>query len=147
MKAAFLLGRLIYGGFFVYSGIHHFQERKSIAHYASAKNVPLPELAVPATGALLIAGGTSIVLGIKPKWGTLAVMTFLAGVSPNMHDFWNAHDPNQRQNDMYHFLKNVALLGGALALMGVEEPWPASIPVGQATTMDRVRRFAREIAA
>lgn len=147
MKAAFLVGRLIYGGFFVYSGIHHFQERKSIAQYASAKNVPLPEVAVTATGALLVAGGTSILLGVKPKLGTMAVMTFLAGVSPFMHDFWNADDPNQKQNEGVNFMKNMALLGGALALMGVEEPWPVSIPTGQPTTMDRMRRFAGEIAA
>ena len=147
MKAAFFLGRLIYGGFFVYSGIHHLQERKSLAQYASAKNVPLPEIAVSATGALLIAGGTSILLGVKPKWGALAVMTFLAGATPVMHDFWRANDPNQKQNDAINFMKNAALLGGALALMGVEEPWPASIPVGQPSKMGRVRRFAREIAA
>jgi hypothetical protein len=48
-----------------------------------------------------------------------------------MHDFWKHEDPQQRQNEMIHFMKNVAMLGGALALMGVEEPWPASVPVGQ----------------
>ena len=147
MKAAFLLGRMIFGGFFVYSGIHHFQERKSLAQYAGAKNVPLPEVAVAATGAMLIAGGTSILLGVKPKWGTLAAMTFLGGVSPMMHDFWKAEDPQQRQNDMVNFIKNMAMLGAALALMGVEEPWPASVPIGQLKGMERVKHFARKVAA
>jgi uncharacterized membrane protein YphA (DoxX/SURF4 family) len=147
MKAAFLLGRMIFGGFFLYSGIHHFQERKSMAQYSSAKNVPLPEIAVAATGALLIAGGASILLGIKPKWGTLAVMTFLSGVSPMMHDFWNLDDPNQRQNEQINFMKNMAMLGAAVALMGVEEPWPASVPVAQPKPMDRLKRFTRDIAA
>jgi hypothetical protein len=48
-----------------------------------------------------------------------------------MHDFWKAEDPAQRMNDMINFSKNLALLGGALALMGVEEPWPASVPIAQ----------------
>ncbi len=147
MKAAFLLGRLIYGGFFVYSGIHHFQERKSIAQYAGAKGVPMPELAVDATGAMLIAGGASVALGVKPKLGTLALMTFLAGVSPVMHDFWSADEPSQKQEQMIHFMKNMAMLGGALALMGVEEPWPASVPLGQPSRLERVKRFARQVAA
>jgi putative oxidoreductase len=147
MKTAFLLGRMIFGGFFVYSGIHHFQERKSMAQYAAAKKVPFSDIAVPATGAMLIAGGASIVLGVKPKWGTLAVMTFLGGVSPFVHDFWNSDDPNQRQEQMIQFMKNVAMLGGALALMGVEEPWPASVPLGQPKPMERVRRFAKNVAA
>lgn len=48
---------------------------------------------------------------------------------------------------MIHFMKNVAMLGGALALMGVEEPWPASLPVGQPSRLQRVKRFARQVAA
>jgi len=147
MKAAFLLGRMIFGGFFLYSGIHHFQERKSLAQYSSAKNVPKPDVAVVATGTLLLLGGASIVLGIKPKWGTLAVMGFLAGVSPVMHNFWQMQDPNQRQNEQINFMKNLAMLGGALALMGVEEPWPVSVPVGQPTPMERVWRYTRDVAA
>lgn len=147
MKAAFLLGRLVFGGFFVYSGIHHFQERKSISQYAAAKNVPLPDIAVPSTGALMVAGGVSVLLGVKPKWGTLAIMAFLAGVSPFMHDFWNVEDPNQRQNEAIHFMKNIAMLGAALALMGVEEPWPVSVPIAQPNATHRVAEFARKWAA
>jgi hypothetical protein len=30
---------------------------------------------------------------------------------------------------MVHFTKNVALPGGALALMAVQEPWPESVPL------------------
>jgi len=147
MKAAFLLGRLIFGGFFLYNGINHLKHRKTMAEYASSKNVPLPEAAVAGTGAVLIAGGTSVLLGIRPKVGTLAIMAFLAGVSPMIHDFWKAEDPNQRQNDMINFMKNVALLGAALALMGVEEPWPVSVPVGQPEPAERIRRFGRKSVA
>jgi putative oxidoreductase len=147
MKAAFLLGRMIFGGFFLYNGIHHFQERKALAQYSSGKGVPLPEVAVTASGALLLAGGVSLLLGVKPKWGTLAIMTFLAGVSPVMHDFWTVDDPNEKQNQMINFMKNLAMLGGALALMGVEEPWPLSLPIAQPTPTQRVQRFAREMVA
>jgi uncharacterized membrane protein YphA (DoxX/SURF4 family) len=80
---------------------------------------------------VLIAGGTSILLGVKPKLGTAAIAGFLAGVSPVMHNFWNMEDPQQRMNEMIHFSKNMALLGSALALMGVDEPWPASVPISQ----------------
>jgi uncharacterized membrane protein YphA (DoxX/SURF4 family) len=131
MKVPFLIGRLIFGGFFIYNGINHFKERKNLAQYAQAKNVPMPDIAVPATGAAMIVGGTSILLGIKPKLGAAAIIGFLAGVSPMMHNFWKAEDPNQRMNDMINFGKNIALLGAALALMSVEEPWPASVPIAQ----------------
>lgn len=144
MKATFLLGRLVFGGFFLYNGIHHLQERKSMGQYAQSKNVPLAEAAVTASGVALIAGGASILLGIKPKLGAAAIAGFLAGVSPVMHDFWRVEEPNQRMNEMINFSKNMALIGGALALMGVDEPWPASVPIGQS---DSTRGFEDLVAA
>lgn len=131
MKAAFLIGRLVFGGFFLYNGIHHLKQRKQMAQHAESKNVPMAEAVVVGTGVVLIAGGTSILLGIKPKLGTAAIAGFLAGVSPVMHNFWNMQDPQQRMNEMINFSKNMALLGSALALMGVDEPWPASVPISQ----------------
>jgi putative oxidoreductase len=136
MKTPFLLGRLAFGGFFLYNGINHFRNYKQMAGYAGSKGVPKPEAAVLGSGALLTIGGASILLGAKPKIGSLAILAFLAGVSPKMHDFWNEQDPMQKQNSMIHFMKNMALLGGALALMGVEEPWPASIQRGEAARAD-----------
>jgi len=131
MKAAFLIGRLVFGGFFVYNGINHLKQRKQLAQYAETKNVPMAEAVVAATGVALIAGGTSILLGVKPKLGTAAIAGFLAVVSPVMHNFWSVEEPGQRLNEMTNFSKNMALLGSALALMGIDEPWPVSVPISQ----------------
>ena len=145
MRGPFLLGRMLFGGYFIMSGMNHFKQTKQLAQYAGAKGVPKPDAAVRATGAVLIAGGTSILLGLKPKLGTAAIVGFLAGVSPIMHDFWN-EDAEQRMNDMINFTKNLALVGGATALMAVEEPWPASI-APQPTVRQRARRMLRESIA
>ena len=131
MKAPFLIGRLLFGGFFLYNGINHFKQRKAMTQYAQSKNVPAPDVGVVATGAALVFGGVSVLLGIKPKLGATAIAGFLAGVSPLMHDFWKQQDPQQRPMEMIQFAKNMALLGGALALIGVEESWPVSVPVAQ----------------
>lgn len=140
MKLPFLLGRIAFGGFFVYNGINHFRQTKGMAQYAGAKNVPQPEMAVRATGAMMALGGASIILGIKPQYGALAIAGFLAGVSPVMHDFWSQEEPGRRTNEMVHFTKNLALLGAAVALAGVEEPWPVSVPLEQGRRM--IRRLA-----
>jgi putative oxidoreductase len=147
MKAPFLIGRLLFGGYFLYNGINHFRQRKMIAQYAGAKKVPKPDAAVIATGVALTIGGASILLGIKPKIGTLAIIGFLGGVSPFMHAFWKDEDPGERMHDVADFTKNMALLGSALALMGVEEPWPASVPVAQPGRLHRLRRAVRREAA
>jgi putative oxidoreductase len=143
MRVPHLLGRMLFGGYFIVSGINHFKHMRDLAQYAAAKNVPKPDLAVELTGATLIAGGASILLGVKPKLGTAAIVGFLAGVTPIMHDFWRQADPEQRTNDTVNFTKNVALMGAAMLLMGVDEPWPASV-MSQPTARQRAKRILRE---
>jgi putative oxidoreductase len=126
MKAVFLLGRLAFGGFFLYNGINHFKQRQAMAQYTQAKGVPSPDLAVVASGAAMAFGGASIILGVQPKLGAAAIAAFLASASPVMHDFWNA-DEAGKQGELINFSKNMALLGAVLVLMAVEEPWPASV--------------------
>ncbi|HEY1658177.1 MAG TPA: DoxX family protein [Candidatus Sulfotelmatobacter sp.] len=147
MKAPFLIGRMIFGGYFLYNGINHLLQSKAMAPYVESKGVPLPELAVKLSGVPLIIGGASLLLGVKPKLGTMAILGFLAGVSPIMHDFWSKEDAGERQTEMINFAKNIALAGGALALMGVDEPWEASVPAGQKTLGRKLRKIGRTIAA
>ena len=147
MKAPFLIGRILFGGYFLYSGINHLRQRKDMANYTASKGVPAPEVAVTASAVPLIIGGTSMLLGVKPKWGAMAILGFLAGVSPIMHDFWRNEDPNERMNNMVNFMKNLALAGGALALMGVDEPWEGSVPVARPSIAQRVKTIGRRLAA
>ena len=53
----------------------------------------------------------------------------------------------QRMHEMVNFTKNMALVGGAMALMGVEEPWPASVPVLQPSRRSRLKHLLHEVAA
>jgi putative oxidoreductase len=145
MKTPFLIGRILFGGFFLYNGINHMRNRKEMAPYTASKGVPKPEAAVTVSAIPLIIGGTSMLLGLKPKLGAIAILGFLAGVSPIMHDFWNNSDQNERMNNMTAFMKNLALAGGALALMGVEEPWEASVT--KPTLRDKARKIGRQLAA
>jgi hypothetical protein len=50
-------------------------------------------------------------------------------------------------NDMINFSKNLALAGGALALLGVDEPWEASLTNHQSELIKKVRKIGRESAA
>ena len=77
MRALFILGRAIFGGFFLYNGINHFQHLDQMAPYAAAKGVRSPEQAVQASGALLLAGGLGVLTGLKPKLGLAAIISFL----------------------------------------------------------------------
>ena len=83
-----LLGRAVFGGYFLYNGINHFVQRRNLAGYAEMKGVPKPDLAVELSGAMMIAGGLSLLTGYRPKIGSALITAFLAGVSPQMHAFW-----------------------------------------------------------
>src|SRR5690242_3199995 len=114
MRALFVIGRALFGGFFAYNGINHFLNLQSMSQYASAKGVPQPDAAVRATGAMLVAGGASILAGLKPRQGLAAIVGFLIPTTLQMHRFWEVDDPNQRLIEMTQFGKNVALIGAAL---------------------------------
>jgi putative oxidoreductase len=127
MTELFLLGRIVFGGFFIYNGIHHFTDVSMMAPFVASKGVPMAETAVIGSGLLLIVGGAAVLLGIWTRIGIACLAIFLIGVTPVMHNFWTIADPMQRMGEMGNFMKNVALLGGALALAGVPEPWPYSV--------------------
>jgi putative oxidoreductase len=133
MADLFLMGRLIFGGFFLYSGVHHFLDTATLAQYAGAKGVPMPEAAVLLTGALLIVGALSILLGILPRLGLACIILFLVGVTPIMHAFWSVPDPQIRQMDMGNFMKNLALMGGALMMLMIPTPWAYSVEARRRT--------------
>src|SRR5262249_60753578 len=85
MRALHVLGRAIFGGFFVYNGINHLQNYKAMAPYAASKGVRAPERAVQATGIMMLAGGLSIMAGLKPRNGLVTLIAFLVPGSPQMH--------------------------------------------------------------
>jgi putative oxidoreductase len=127
MRALFLLGRAMFGGYFAWNGLNHFLNRRMLSQYAAGKSVAAPETAVQASGAMILAGGVSVAAGIKPRQGLALIVGFLVPVSLQMHRFWEIEDPSQRMSEMVNFTKNMALVGAALALMQVDEPWPLSV--------------------
>jgi putative oxidoreductase len=122
-----LIGRIVFGGFFIINGIFHFANLGMYTGYAGSKNVPAPGLAVAGTGVMLLAGGLSVVLGFLPVLGLLLLILFLIPVAVMMHNFWTIQDPQQRAAEQVNFTKNIALAGAALALMYGAPDWPLSI--------------------
>jgi putative oxidoreductase len=147
MKAPFVIGRMIFGGLFLTAGINHLRHRKEMKPYVESKGLPAPQLMVTLSAVPLLVGGTSLILGIKPKLGALAVLGFLAGVSPLMHDFWSSKNPQERQQSMADFMKNIGLAGAALALMSTEQPKIKIHRLSQPSLAEAFRDITNEIAA
>jgi uncharacterized membrane protein YphA (DoxX/SURF4 family) len=123
----FIIGRTLLGGYFVYSGFNHFRMITMMSGYAQMKGVPVPKASVAFSGALLLIGGISVLLGVYPTIGVFALALFLIPVTYLMHAFWKIHDPMARMGEMVNFTKNVALLGAALTLLAIPQPWTVSL--------------------
>jgi putative oxidoreductase len=123
MDIVVLTGRILFGAFFIVSGINHFQNLVIMSGYAQSKNVPFARLAVIVTGVMLVVGGASVLLGIVPIVGLTVLILFLLSTLITVHDFWNMKDPQQRAAEQVNLLKNVALIGASLALMYGASDW------------------------
>jgi putative oxidoreductase len=110
--AVVVLGRFFFALIFLMAGANHFS-RQTIA-FSASQGVPLASIAVPLSGVLSIAGGLSILLGYRAKLGAWLIALFLVPVTLMMHKFWTVQDPMMAQIQMILFMKNVAMLGGAL---------------------------------
>ena len=108
-----LLGRLFFALIFLAAGANHFASR-TIA-FAASQGVPLASITVPLSGALAVIGGLSILLGYRAKIGAWLIVLFLIGVTP-LHKFWGITDPMMFQMQFAMFMKNIAMLGGALLI-------------------------------
>lgn len=116
MDVLVLIGRILFALLFLGSGFGHLAQRESMAQYAQFKGIPMPMLAVPASGVLLLAGGLSVLLGVWADLGALLLILFLVPSAFLMHAFWKETDPEAKQGEMVHFNKDIALAGAALML-------------------------------
>jgi putative oxidoreductase len=107
-----LLGRILYSVIFVLSSLGQFSSQAIAA--AGNHGVPMPEIFVPASGVIALAGGLSLVAGYHAKIGGWLLVLFLVPVTLTMHNFWAISDPTMAQMQQIMFLKNVSMLGAAL---------------------------------
>lgn len=75
----------------------------------------MASVVVPASGLLALFGALSILVGYRARLGAWLIVIFLVGVTP-MHKFWGVTDPMMQQMQMVMFMKNIAMLGGAVLI-------------------------------
>ena len=127
MDVLFIIGRIIYGGYFIHSGINHFTKRSLFSESAGKKGVPMPSVAVPFAGLMLISGGLSLSLGAFPVVGVSLLIGFLVPVAFIMHSFWKIQDPQIRGVERRNFLRNCAFSGALSMILSIPRPWPISL--------------------
>jgi len=92
----------------------HFTQRA--IRYAASVGLPLADVLVPLSGIIATVGGVGILIGYRAKVGAWLVVLFLVPVTLIMHRFWGLSDPLLAEMQQINFMKNLALLGGALLI-------------------------------
>jgi uncharacterized membrane protein YphA (DoxX/SURF4 family) len=119
MDVVILIGRILFVLLFLGSAYGHFAQGKAMTGYAQSKGVPMPSLGVYLGGVLLAVGGLSVLLGIWPDLGALALVVFLVPTAVLMHAFWKETDAQAKQMEQIQFMKDISLAGAALAMFGL----------------------------
>lgn len=114
MEIALITGRILFSIIFIVSAFGHF--KAGTIAFAASKGVPFANLTVPFSGVLELLGGLSILIGFETRIGALLIILFLVPVTFTLHQFWKEKDPMMKQMEMVMFLKNIAMIGGALIL-------------------------------
>ena len=110
------LGRVLFGCGVALQASEDFREMEDTIEYAESAGVPVPEVLAPFASGMMLVGGIGTALWRFPRLATGAVATFLAVVTPTMHDFWNA-DPDDRSGERLAFFGNLAMFGAAVAFL------------------------------
>jgi putative oxidoreductase len=116
MDVVFLIGRILFGVLFVYSGFGHFAAAEAMQGYARQQGSPAPQLTVPLTGAVIIVSGLAVILGVLADLAALLIAGFLFLTAFIIHRFWKVQDPQTRQMEQVHFSKDLGLAGAALII-------------------------------
>jgi len=109
-----LFGRQLFSIIFILSSASHF--KPPTVEYAAHHGVPLADVLVPLSGIIALIGGLSVLVGYRTRLGAWLLTLFLIPVTLVMHNFWAAPDAGAFQAERALFLRNVALLGGALLI-------------------------------
>lgn len=112
-----LVGRLLLSAIFILSGVMKFLSWEETAGYMASQDIPNVNVLLPIAGAAEIIGGLSLALGWWARLGALGLFLFLIPTTFIFHDFWT-FPPAEHQNQMHHFLKNLAVMGGLAMVFG-----------------------------
>jgi uncharacterized membrane protein YphA (DoxX/SURF4 family) len=85
-------------------------------HAAADLGIPHPEAAVRFNGAAMVAGGLGLATGVLPRTSALGLAVSMVPTTLAGHSFWRHEDPKMRAQHRIHFLKNVGILGGLIAV-------------------------------
>src|SRR5438445_8287923 len=105
-----LIGRILLAVIFLLSGFGKLTAISGTAAYFGAMGLPVPTVTAVVVGLVELLGGLAVLLGFQTRIAAWVLAVFTIATALVAHTGW------ADQNQMIHFLKNVAITGGFLLL-------------------------------
>lgn len=109
-----LIGRILMAAIFLLSAYEKVMNYNATEAYMTSKGLPVVPLLLVLSIIIEFIGGLSLLIGYKVRALSIILILYLIPVTLIMHDFWMMSDLMQRKDNMYHFFKNLAIMGGLL---------------------------------
>jgi len=108
-----LIGRILMGVLFLVAGLMKVFNIAGTTAYMTRLGFPIPEAMAYLSTLIELAGGALLIIGWQTRKVAWFLVLYLLVATGAAHRFWE-YDQAQRVNQLNHFLKNLALMGGML---------------------------------
>jgi putative oxidoreductase len=108
-----LVGRILLAAIFLVAGTRKLLTVAATTAYMTKLGFPAPEVVTWIAIVIEIGAGLMLLTGWRTRIAAWALILFVAIATAMAHRFWE-FEPAQMQNQLNHFLKNLAVIGGLL---------------------------------
>ena len=112
-----LVGRVLLAAIFLIAGVRKAMGIAGTAGYFTKLGMPMADLLVYVAIIVEIGCGLMLLVGWKTRWSAWLLILFVLVATGMAHRFWE-FDAAAQANQMNHFLKNLAIIGGLLFVAG-----------------------------
>jgi putative oxidoreductase len=116
-ELSILLGRILLSVIFLISGLGKLFDWAGTSAQMTREGVQAVPLLLVLAILFELGGGLSVLLGAWGRLGAVMLLIFLVPVTLIFHDFWT-YTGQDRMMQLIQFLKNLAVMGGLLAIAG-----------------------------
>lgn len=140
-----LISRMFLSAIFISGGVNKLMQREPTTQYMKAYHVPLIPLSLPLAALTEISAGTAMLVGLKGRLSASILFLYLVPTTFFFHRFWE-HKEQERQMQLSHFFKNLAIMGGLLHV-AAQGTGPLSVTRPENDNMQELTKLLKQTSA
>ena len=112
-------GRCAFVYFYITSALDILGNWHTIAADLATKNVPIPPLVLLVALVFIFMGSISLLFGYHTRYGAVMLFGMTIVATFALHDYWHYAEPHARAQQLSIFIRDFAICGGLLLMVGM----------------------------